>query len=249
MIIFFFFCNHTCFYLDLFAIMIQSSEGQKHPQPQTSTSNLDAHPLTNAEVPDRSSAAEPHHLKPPISSTSPSNSHVSETAPSSQNRHSELESSSGRIDSWSTLSFFGRQDRALESTILQAIGMEKLTRLGRVTSARVTVECLQLDPSAMENLPLMQKKKMASKIPQPAVPSSRYASSGYRVLDIVKSIINTKIRCWYVRPLRKGGAPEILIFAAPTSELRVHKVTYSQAPRGWTWFYISYVFLTPTEKS
>ena len=153
---------------------MQPSEEQKHPlSKQTSqlaaTSKLSTHPLANPEMQESSSTAKQHHSKSPTTSTSSE----TEISPPSQNQESEVEGSSDRIDSWSSLSLFGRQDKALEATILQAVGMEKLTRLGRVTSARVAVERLQLDANAAKE---MQRRKRVSKTPQHAVvPSSRYS--------------------------------------------------------------------------
>lgn len=154
---------------------MQLSEEQKHSLTSTkqtsqlaATSNLNTHLLINPEMQENSStAAREHHTKPPTTSASSE----TEIPPPSQSHESPEEGSSDRIDSWSSLSFFGRQDKALEATILQAIGMEKLTRLGRVTSARVTVEHLQLDASAAKNI---QRRKKISGTLQPVVPSSRY---------------------------------------------------------------------------
>ena len=72
-----------------------------------------------------------------------------------------------RTDSLSTLSsFMGRHDKSLESAILSLIGMEKLTKLGRVSSARVRIERLHVDHSAIESIyAIQQKKKTASKLP------------------------------------------------------------------------------------
>lgn len=80
------------------------------------------------------------------------------------------------VGSWSTLSSLmgGRHDRSLESAILRSVGMEKLTRLGRVTSARVMVENLQLDTSAVESICSTHRKKASSRIPQPL---TRYSTS------------------------------------------------------------------------
>jgi len=79
----------------------------------------------------------------------------------SETLSSELEP--GKTDSLSTLSsFMGRHDRSLETAILRLIGMEKLTKLGRVNSARVRIECLQVDYSAVQNIRSVQKRKTAS---------------------------------------------------------------------------------------
>ena len=79
-----------------------------------------------------------------------------------------------RTDSLSTLSsFMGRHDKSLESAILSLIGMEKLTKLGRVSSARVRIERLHVDHSAIEDIYAIQrKKKTASKLPLPVQLSS-----------------------------------------------------------------------------
>ena len=79
-----------------------------------------------------------------------------------------------RTDSLSTLSsFMGRHDKSLESAILSLIGMEKLTKLGRVSSARVRIERLHVDHSAIDSVYAIQrKKKAASKLPLPVQQSS-----------------------------------------------------------------------------
>lgn len=94
------------------------------------------------------------------------------TSPSSVNDDNGAPVQSNRVrgdrggmktDSMSTLSshFSGR---SLESAIVSSVGMERLTCLGRVTSARVSVDGLELDTSAVDDiLASSRQKKKSSK--------------------------------------------------------------------------------------
>ena len=116
-------------------------------------------------------------LVPPIlpnTQSIPSEQTGSQQYQVSETLSSELEA--GQTDSLSTLSsFMGRHDRSLETAILRLIGMEKLTKLGRVNSARVQIECLQVDHSAVQNIHAVQKKKkrMAAGAPLLELSSAR----------------------------------------------------------------------------
>lgn len=86
-----------------------------------------------------------------------------------------------KADSLTTLSsYFVKGQGSLEAAIVSAIGLEKLTRLGRVSSARITVGNLQIEPSfAKEILICQQEKKRTSKsgssIPLPVQSTKRYS--------------------------------------------------------------------------
>ncbi len=107
--------------------------------------------------------------------------HVPSTASLTQG--SSAAASTGTTDDWSSVSsLFGLKDRSLESAIVQAVGMEKLTRLGRVTSARVVVESLQLDPAALETIHSLQRRKKSRRVEVSRVPWSAVSALGrYRV--------------------------------------------------------------------
>lgn len=60
---------------------------------------------------------------------------------------------------------------SVESVVLHSVGMERLTRLGRVTSVRVTVEKLQLAPMGIEVVKSQEKNKKLSR------------AAGYATLD------------------------------------------------------------------
>ena len=66
--------------------------------------------------------------------------------------------------SWSSISsLFGGHSKALEEAILRAVGMESLTKLGRVTTARVIIAELSLDLSSVEKILALQLGKRARK--------------------------------------------------------------------------------------
>ena len=69
-------------------------------------------------------------------------------------------------------SFFSGQSshKAVDSEILESLGMERLTWLGRVTSVRVVVESLKVDLGQLEALLLLQKKRKVTQS-TPDVPS------------------------------------------------------------------------------
>ena len=55
---------------------------------------------------------------------------------------------------------------SVESVVLHSVGMERLTKLGRVTSVRVTVEKLQLAPVGIEVVKSFQEDKKISRAPR-----------------------------------------------------------------------------------
>lgn len=65
-------------------------------------------------------------------------------------------------ESWSSISsLFGGHSKALEAAILKAIGMERLTRLGRMTAARIVVDTLSLDLESVQKVHTLRSKKKA----------------------------------------------------------------------------------------
>ena len=88
----------------------------------------------------------------------------------------------GKTDSLTALSsYFVKGQSSLEEAIVSAIGLEKLTQLGRVGSARITVGSLQIEPSfAKEILTQQQEKKRAGKtgsnVPLPIHSTKRYCT-------------------------------------------------------------------------
>ncbi len=131
--------------------------------------------------------------QPPIPSTHPTGDPTSKPSQTPSTTSETLEgsraTSTTTTNDWSSASsLFGLQDRTLESAIVQAVGMERLTRLGRVTSARVVVETLQLDPSALDTIHSLQRKKKGrttdSQLLRSAVPASgrlEYQYSCFRI--------------------------------------------------------------------
>lgn len=108
--------------------------------------------------------------KPPHEPPTTSATHTSSRAAST--------TTTNTTDDWSSISsLFGSQDRTLESAIVQAVGIEKLTRLGRVTSARVMIESLQLDPSALDRIHSLQRKTKG-RIVGSQIPWSAETTSG-----------------------------------------------------------------------
>ena len=91
-----------------------------------------------------------------------------------------------KIESLTALSsYFVKGQSSLEAAIVSAIGLEKLTQLGRVGSARITVGSLQIEASfAKEVLTQQQENKRAGKtgssIPLPIHSTKRYKLYQYR---------------------------------------------------------------------
>ena len=82
-------------------------------------------------------------------------------------------------------SYFIKGQSSLEAAIVSAIGLDKLTQLGRVGSARITVGSLQIEPLfAKEILTQQQEKKRTGKagssIPLPIHSTKRYILYQYR---------------------------------------------------------------------
>lgn len=74
----------------------------------------------------------------------------------------------GRIVSASVTSLssqFGQSAAALENDIARSVGLEQLTRLSRATSARVVVDSLQVDPSAVNTIMAHNTSKKKSVLP------------------------------------------------------------------------------------
>ena len=85
-------------------------------------------------------------------------------------------------DSLATLSsYFVKGQGSLESAMVSAIGLEKLTQLGRVGSARITVGSLKIDPSFAQQV-LTQRRETkrngqaGSNIPLPSHSTKRYTA-------------------------------------------------------------------------
>ena len=66
----------------------------------------------------------------------------------------------------SLASFFSSGQKSAESAVLRSIGIERLTRLGRVTSVRVIVERLKLETIGVKMVKSRQKNKKLSKAPR-----------------------------------------------------------------------------------
>jgi hypothetical protein len=87
-----------------------------------------------------------------------------------------------KTDSLTALSsYFIKGQSSLEAAIVSAIGIEKLTRLGRVGSARITVGSLQIEPSFAEEMLTQQQEtkrmsKAGSSIPLPIHSTKRYST-------------------------------------------------------------------------
>ena len=94
-----------------------------------------------------------------------------------------------KTDSLTTLSsYFAKGQSSLEAVIVSAIGLEKLTRLGRVSSACITVGSLQIDPSfARDILTRQQEKKKTSKAGS-SIPLPVHSTKRYSVCYIFKSL-------------------------------------------------------------
>lgn len=90
-----------------------------------------------------------------------------------------------KTDSLTALSsYFTKGQSSLEAAMVSAIGLEKLTQLGRVGSARITVGSLQIEPSFAEEILTQQqeKKRMGktvSSIPLPVHSIKRYDAHLY----------------------------------------------------------------------
>ena len=86
-----------------------------------------------------------------------------------------------KADSLTTLSsYFVKGRSSLEATIVSAIGLERLTQLGRVGSARITLDSLQIDPSLAQQILThhIEKKRtsqLGTNIPVPTSSSKRYS--------------------------------------------------------------------------
>ena len=91
-----------------------------------------------------------------------------------------------KTDSLTALSsYFVKGQSSLEEAIVSAIGLEKLTQLGRVGSARITVGSLQIEPSfAKEILTQQQEKKRAGKTDS-NVPLPIHSTKRYRTVHII----------------------------------------------------------------
>lgn len=77
----------------------------------------------------------------------------------------------GRIVSASMTSLstqFGQSPEALETDIAKSVGLEQLTRLSRATRARVVVDSLQVDPSAVNIIMAHNTSKKKSTLPSSA---------------------------------------------------------------------------------
>ena len=85
-----------------------------------------------------------------------------------------------KTDSLTTLSsYFVKGRGSLEAAIVSAIGLERLTQLGRVGSARITIDSLQIDPSSAQQILTHHREKKktgqdGSNIPVPTNSSKRY---------------------------------------------------------------------------
>lgn len=82
----------------------------------------------------------------------------------------------GRIASASMrslTSLFGQTEEFLEQEIAKSVGLEQLTRLARATSARVVVDSLSLDPTAIDKIITHNHKQRKEKS---SLPPSRAAS-------------------------------------------------------------------------
>lgn len=108
---------------------------------------------------------------------------------------------SKETDSLTALSsYFVKGQSSLESAVVSAIGLEKLTQLGRVGSARITVGSLQVEPSfAEEILTQQQEKKRAGKsgssIPMPLHSTKRYDTNyAHRTRNFVIFIFHGRLK-------------------------------------------------------
>lgn len=108
---------------------------------------------------------------------------------------------SKETDSLTALSsYFVKGQSSLESAVVSAIGLEKLTQLGRVGSARITVGSLQVEPSfAEEILTQQQEKKRAGKsgssIPMPLHSTKRYDTNyAHRTRNFVIFIVHGRLK-------------------------------------------------------
>ena len=84
----------------------------------------------------------------------------------------QIEMKRGRIASASLrdlVSGFGECGVPSEEEIARSMGVEQLTRLGRATSARVVVDTLQLDPTALDKILSTKYKPMEGKKDGPAL--------------------------------------------------------------------------------
>ena len=96
-----------------------------------------------------------------------------------------------KTDSLATLSsYFVKGQGSLEAAIVSAIGLERLTQLGRVGSARITIDSLQIGPSFAQQILTHHRLKKktgqaGSNIPVPTNSSKRYSISHY----------NTQVYC------------------------------------------------------
>ena len=106
-----------------------------------------------------------------------------------------------KTDSLTALSsYFVKGQSSLESAVVSAIGLEKLTQLGRVGSACITVGSLQVEPSfAEEILTQQQEKKRAGKsgssIPMPLHSTKRYDTNyAHRTRNFVIFIVHGRLK-------------------------------------------------------
>ena len=96
-----------------------------------------------------------------------------------------------KTDSLTALSsYFVKGQSSLEAAIVSAIGLEKLTQLGRVGLARITVGSLQMEPSFTEEILTQQQErkregKNSSSAPLPIYSTKRY--SAHYTIDLLRS--------------------------------------------------------------
>ena len=136
---------------------------QPHPQPpykvgdesSTMGEHIQTHPpshnhpsiLARPRQTETEDHQKEHDVTPLVPKKTTTTSHDSASVVSSARSHRD----GMKTESISTLSshFSGR---SLESTIVNSVGMEKLTHLGRVTTARVSVDALELDTSVVDDI-------------------------------------------------------------------------------------------------
>ena len=96
-----------------------------------------------------------------------------------------------KTDSLTALSsYFVKGQSSLEEAIVSAIGLEKLTQLGRVGLARITVGSLQIELSFAEEILTQQQEKKrpgktGSNVPLPIHSTKRYGA--HYTIDMLKS--------------------------------------------------------------
>ena len=76
-----------------------------------------------------------------------------------------------KTDSLTTLSsYFVKGQSSLETAIVSAVGLEKLTQLGRVSSVRLTVDSLKIEPSFAKQILTQNRGKKSTFKAGPSVP-------------------------------------------------------------------------------